>query len=89
MIHRNRPAVVGAYHRTRAAVERGRRKEADLVTAGLRVLRSAWRQVEREPDRIGLMLRVALMVWLIAAACRQQRTDAHRAHDERSGRHAA
>jgi uncharacterized protein HemY len=72
-----------------AAIQRDRRAEAGLATAGLRVLRGTWRQVEPEPDRIGLMLRIALMVWLIAAACRQQRTDAHRAHDERSGRHAA
>jgi very-short-patch-repair endonuclease/predicted transcriptional regulator of viral defense system len=49
-----------AYHRTHRAVERDRRKEADLVTAGLRVLRGTWRQVSREPDRIGRMLRVAL-----------------------------
>jgi predicted transcriptional regulator of viral defense system len=49
-----------AYHRTRSAIERDRRKEADLVTAGLRVLRSTRRQVEREPHRIGRMLRVAL-----------------------------
>jgi very-short-patch-repair endonuclease len=49
-----------AYHRTRSAIERDRRKEADLVTAGLRVLRSTWRQVERQPDQIGRMLGVAL-----------------------------
>jgi hypothetical protein len=49
-----------AYHRTRSAVERDRRKEADLATAGLRVLRSTGRQVEREPGRVALMLRVAL-----------------------------
>jgi predicted transcriptional regulator of viral defense system len=51
-----------AYHRTRSAVERDRRREADLVTAGLRVLRSTWRQVAREPDGIGRMLRAALEV---------------------------
>jgi predicted transcriptional regulator of viral defense system len=49
------------YHRTRSAIERDRRKQADLVTAGLRVLRSTWRQVEREPDQIGRMLSVALI----------------------------
>jgi very-short-patch-repair endonuclease len=49
------------YHRTRSAIERDRRREADLVTAGLRVLRSTWRQVEREPDQIGRMLSVALI----------------------------
>jgi hypothetical protein len=40
------------YHRTHSAIERDRRTEADLVTAGLRVLRSSWDQVEREPDRV-------------------------------------
>ena len=49
-----------AYHRTRSAVERDRRKEADLVTAGHRVLRGTWLAVEREPDRMAMMLRVAL-----------------------------
>jgi hypothetical protein len=49
-----------AYHRTRSAIERDRRKDADLVTAGLRVLRSTWLAVEREPDRLASMLRVAL-----------------------------
>jgi very-short-patch-repair endonuclease len=49
-----------AYHRTRSAVERDRRMEADLVTAGHRVLRGTWPAVEREPDRMAMMLRVAL-----------------------------
>jgi hypothetical protein len=48
-----------AYHATRSAIERDRRKEADLVTAGLRVLRSTWLAVEREPDRLARMLRAA------------------------------
>jgi predicted transcriptional regulator of viral defense system len=49
-----------AYHRTTSAIERDRRKEADLVTAGERVLRSTWLAVEHEPDRLARMLRVAL-----------------------------
>jgi Protein of unknown function (DUF559) len=49
-----------AYHATRSAFERDRRKEADLVTAGERVLRSTWKAVEREPDRLATMLRAAL-----------------------------
>jgi predicted transcriptional regulator of viral defense system len=49
-----------AYHRTRSAVERDRRKEADLVTARHLVLRETWLAVEREPDRMARMLRVAL-----------------------------
>jgi hypothetical protein len=49
-----------AYHRTPSAIERDRGKEADLVTAGVRVLLSTWQAVEREPDRLARMLRVAL-----------------------------
>ena len=44
---------------TRSAFERDRRKAADLVTAGHRVLRSTWLAVEREPDRLARMLRAA------------------------------
>ena len=51
-----------AYHRTGRAIERDRRREADLVTAGHHVLRTTWRAVEREPDRIARMLRVALSI---------------------------
>ncbi|HVF77248.1 MAG TPA: type IV toxin-antitoxin system AbiEi family antitoxin domain-containing protein, partial [Solirubrobacteraceae bacterium] len=40
------------YHRTRRCVERDRRREADLVIAGNRVLRTTWLQVEREPHRV-------------------------------------
>lgn len=48
------------FHRTAAAVERDRRRDADLAIAGQRVLRSTWRQLEREPGRVVRMLRVAL-----------------------------
>ena len=37
-----------------------RRKEADLVRAGYRVLRATWLQLERDPDSVALMLRAAL-----------------------------
>lgn len=50
----------GRFHRTRAAIERDRRKEAELVRAGNRVLRCTWLQVEREPEPVALMVLAAL-----------------------------
>ena len=41
-------------------IERDRRKEADLVRAGYRVLRASWLQLERDPDSVALMLHAAL-----------------------------
>jgi very-short-patch-repair endonuclease len=38
-----------AYHGTRAAFERDRRRDADLQAAGLRVLRITWRRLQDEP----------------------------------------
>jgi hypothetical protein len=48
------------FHRTRAAVERDRAKEARLVTAGWRVLRFTWRQVVSEPDVVVAALTACL-----------------------------
>ncbi len=48
------------FHRTRAAIERDRRREADLVRAGNRVLRCTWLQVQREPRTVALMVLAAL-----------------------------
>lgn len=48
------------FHRTSRQIERDRRREADLVRAGYRVLRATWRQVEREPHEVALMVRAAL-----------------------------
>lgn len=48
------------FHATASAIERDRRKEADLTAAGRHVLRSTWRQAVREPEQIARMLRVAL-----------------------------
>jgi hypothetical protein len=48
------------FHRTRRQIERDRRKEADLVRAGYRVLRATWLQLERDPQSVALMLRAAL-----------------------------
>lgn len=50
----------GPFHRNQRQIERDRRKEADLVRAGYRVLRATWRQVEREPETVVLMVRAAL-----------------------------
>ena len=48
------------FHRTRRQIERDRRKEADLVRAGYRVLRATWLQLERDSNSVALMLRAAL-----------------------------
>jgi hypothetical protein len=48
------------FHRTPRQIERDRRKEADLVRAGYRVLRATSRQVEHEPATVALMVRAAL-----------------------------
>jgi uncharacterized protein DUF559 len=48
------------FHRTPRQIEHDRRREADLVRAGYRVLRATWRQVEREPHEVVLMVRAAL-----------------------------
>jgi predicted transcriptional regulator of viral defense system len=48
------------FHRTRRQIERDRRKEADLVRAGYRVLRATSGQVEHEPESVALMVRAAL-----------------------------
>lgn len=37
------------YHRTRHAFERDRRKDAELQTAGYRVVRITWRRLTTEP----------------------------------------
>jgi very-short-patch-repair endonuclease len=48
------------FHSTRRAIERDRRKEADLVRAGYRGLRVTWSQIEHSPEVVVLMLRAAL-----------------------------
>ncbi len=48
------------FHSTPRAIERDRRKEADLTAAGRHVLRSTWRQAVHEPEQIARMLRAAL-----------------------------
>jgi hypothetical protein len=48
------------FHSSRAQIERDRRKEADLVIAGYRVLRATYLQVEREADVVAAMVRAAM-----------------------------
>jgi very-short-patch-repair endonuclease len=49
-----------ATHRTRAAFEADRRRDADLMVAGLRVVRFTWGQVTREPAAVAATLRALL-----------------------------
>jgi very-short-patch-repair endonuclease len=49
-----------AFHATRRAIERDRRKEADLVCGRYRVLRATWSQLEHTPGDVVLMLRAEL-----------------------------
>jgi hypothetical protein len=48
------------FHSTHHQIERDRRKEAELVGAGYRVLRATWLQVEREPRTVMRMVAAAL-----------------------------
>ena len=50
----------GRFHSDRRQIERDRRREADLVRAGYRVLRATWLQVQDEPQDVALMVRAAL-----------------------------
>jgi len=49
------------YHRTRAKFERDRRKDAQLLLAGYRVLRITWRQLAREPETVIATLAATLV----------------------------
>jgi very-short-patch-repair endonuclease len=49
-----------AYHGSRAAFERDRRRDAGLATAGYRVVRFTWRQLTHEPH--GVVARLALLL---------------------------
>jgi very-short-patch-repair endonuclease len=49
-----------AYHRTREAFERDRRRDAWLLVAGYRVLRITWRRLTREPEQVIALLAAAL-----------------------------
>ena len=49
-----------AFHGTRAAFERDRRRDARLLLAGFRVIRLTWRQLVRERSHVVVLLRTAL-----------------------------
>jgi very-short-patch-repair endonuclease len=49
-----------AFHASRQAFERDRRRDADLVAAGYRVVRFTWRQIVREPEAVIARLAVLL-----------------------------
>lgn len=49
-----------AFHRTRAAFERDRRRDADLAAAGYRVVRITWRALSTEPEAVVARLAAAL-----------------------------
>ena len=49
-----------AFHGTRAAFERDRARDADLLAAGQRVLRVTWRQITDQPEALAARLGAAL-----------------------------
>jgi very-short-patch-repair endonuclease len=49
------------YHRTRAKFERDRRKDAQLLAVGYRVLRVTWRQLTREHETVIATLAATLV----------------------------
>jgi very-short-patch-repair endonuclease len=48
------------FHSTPRRIERDRRKEAELVRAGYRVVRMTWDQIVRDPGTAALTLNAAL-----------------------------
>ena len=51
-----------AFHASRAAFERDRRRDAELTASGLRVIRVTWRQLADEPEAVVARLAGALAV---------------------------
>jgi very-short-patch-repair endonuclease len=49
-----------AFHSSRGSFERDRRKQTDLVAAGLRVARVTWRQLTRDAIAVAVRLATAL-----------------------------
>jgi very-short-patch-repair endonuclease len=49
-----------AYHSSRAAFERDRRRDAELAAAGWNVIRVTWRQLLDEPEAVVARLAAAL-----------------------------
>jgi Transcriptional regulator, AbiEi antitoxin/Protein of unknown function (DUF559) len=57
-----------AFHRTRAAFERDRRRDQQFGLLGYEVKRFTWRQVEREPGHVVAVTRAALAARALARA---------------------
>jgi very-short-patch-repair endonuclease len=55
-----------AHHSDRKAFERDRRRDADLIAAGYRVIRITWRQLVSEPEAVAV--RLARALWAGAPA---------------------
>jgi very-short-patch-repair endonuclease len=51
-----------AFHRTRRAFEQDRRRDAELVAAGYRVMRVTWRQLTHQPEALTARLGAALAI---------------------------
>jgi very-short-patch-repair endonuclease len=51
-----------AFHSSRSAFERDRRRDADLTRAGIAVVRVTWRQIADEPEAVVATLAAALAV---------------------------
>jgi very-short-patch-repair endonuclease len=49
-----------AFHSTQATFESDRRRDADLLAAGVRVMRLTWRQIVEEPEALLVRLGQAL-----------------------------
>jgi very-short-patch-repair endonuclease len=49
-----------AFHSSRSAFERDRRRDAELQTSGYRVIRITWRQIADEPEAVIATLAAAL-----------------------------
>jgi very-short-patch-repair endonuclease len=49
-----------AFHGSRHAFERDRRRDAELLAAGFRVVRFTWRQIAGEPEVVVARLAVLL-----------------------------
>jgi very-short-patch-repair endonuclease len=56
-----------AFHSTRAAFERDRRRDADLQARGLRVIRVTWRQIVEEPEAVLVRIAQALTATGVAS----------------------
>ena len=51
-----------AFHSSRRAFERDRLRDAELQALGQRVMRATWRQIEREPQALLVLIAGALAV---------------------------